>query len=107
MKLPSLERREIRRLHEFEFDAVFDRQRAAGLFFGCFLGLNPFGILAEGVEGGIPRIDALMSENVKQGDVGSFREIGILLILVVIPIADVGHAVLFEELAGVIAKTSV
>ena len=95
-----LDRGVVGRDEEFGLHAVRlgDRQRAAGLLLGSFLGGNPSRISAEGVEAGLGGIFALVVEEVDEGVAGDVGALGTLLVSGQVPVADVGHAVLFEEL---------
>lgn len=85
----------VRRRHE-------DRLRCLGedfaTLFAGLAGSLPFGICAEGFEAFLGGFAAFVFEHVDEGGLGT------VLFIHRHPVADVFHAVLFKELAGVVAE---
>lgn len=94
-----LERRVVGRFQEDRFHAIGHSERAAALFFAGSLRRNPSRVGAEGVEGSLGRVDAGVGKHVDH------RFISTRLILLQLPIPQVGHPVLGEKREGMVPET--
>ena len=102
-----LDRGVIGRGEELGLHTVLDRERTAGLLFGSALGGDPSRVGAESAEAGLGGVFALMVEQVDESIFCDVGALGALLVSGQIPVGHAGHAMLREELQGVIAEAGV
>src|SRR5262249_34335632 len=96
-----LARRIIGRVQEGGLHAILHGQGTARLLLGSLARGDPVWVLAKGVERRLGRVHTSVRQQVDE------RVVSSLLILQRHPVAHVGHAVLLEQLARVLAKTRI